>query len=109
MLLIITCSADTTTDMLMPLLKGINVFRFNIDKWDEYRWDFSSKGFNVESSDGNTLTNDNIRCVYLRKAVFIDPIDVPKEGCLENWMRGEIERLWKDLYYDMAAKTKPFW
>lgn len=106
MLLIITCSADTTTDMLMPLLKGINVFRFNIDKWDEYRWDFSSKGFNVESSDGNTLTNDNIRCVYLRKAVFIDPIDVPKEGCLENWMRGEIERLWKDLYYDMAAKNK---
>lgn len=104
MLLIITCTEDVTTDMLMPFLDDISVFRFNIDKWNEYIWNFSSKGFEVISPDGKVLTNNNIKCVYLRKAIFFNAIDIPKEGCLENWVRSEVECLWRDLYYDMAAK-----
>ena len=106
MLLIITCTEDTTTDMLIPFLSGVDVFRFNIDKWNEYIWDFSNKGFKVISPNGKILTNENIKCVYLRKAIFFDLIDVPKEGCLENWLRSEVECLWRDLYCDMVAKDK---
>ena len=40
MLLIITCTEDVTCDMLIPFLDGMNVFRFNIDKWNEYIWGF---------------------------------------------------------------------
>lgn len=106
MLLIITCTADSTTDMLMPFLDGVDVFRFNIDKWNEYIWDFSNKGFKVTSPDKKILTSENIKCVYWRKPIFFDFIDVPKEGCLENWLRSEVECLWKDLYYDLAAKGR---
>lgn len=106
MLLIITCTEDVTCDMLIPFLDGVNVFRFNIDKWNEYIWDFSSRGFKVLSPNGKALTSENIKCVYLRKAMFLNAIDVPKEGCLENWLRSEVECLWRDLYCDMAAKNR---
>ena len=106
MLLIITCTEDTTTDMLMTFLNGINVFRFNIDKWREYTWDFSNSGFKVSSPDGKILTNENIKCAYLRKPIFFDSIDVPKDGCLENWLRSEVEYLWRDLYSYMVTKGK---
>ena len=106
MLLVITCTEDVTTNMLMPFLDGINVFRFNINKWNEYTWDFSDKGFKVLSPDGNLLTSNNIKCVYLRKPLFLEDIDIPKEGCLDNWLRSEVECLWKDVYYDMANRGK---
>ena len=106
MLLVITCTEDVTTNMLMPFLDGVNVFRFNINKWNEYIWDFSDKGFKVLSPDGNLLTSNNIKCVYLRKPLFLEDIDIPKEGCLDNWLRSEVECLWKDVYYDMANRGK---
>lgn len=106
MLLIPTCSEDITTDMLMPYLGGIDVFRFNIDKWNEYAWDFSPAGFEVYSPDGKVLNGSNLKLVYMRKPMFFDLIDVPKNGCLANWCRKEIERLWQDIYYDMAAKGR---
>ena len=106
MLLIITCTEDVTTEMLVPFLDGIEVFRFNIDKWNEYAWDFSDNGFEVLSPDGKRLTQENLKLVYLRKPIFFNTIDVPKTGCLENWCRKEVERLWQDLYYDMASKGK---
>ena len=61
MLLIITCTEDVTSDMLIPFLDGVNVFRFNIDKWNEYIWDFSSRGFKVLSPNGKVLTSENIK------------------------------------------------
>ena len=106
MLLIITCSEDSTTDLLLPFLKGIEVFRFNINKWNEYAWEFSDKGIFVQSIDGKILTDKNLKCVYLRKPIFIDKIDVPANGCLENWSREEVTRLWQDLFYDMAARSR---
>ena len=82
MLLIITCSQDATTDMLLPFLDGIDVFRFDINKWNEYAWDFSSDGFVVQAPDGKQMRESDLKCVYLRKPMFLDSIDVPADGCL---------------------------
>ena len=106
MLLIPTCSEDVTVDMLMPYLDGIDVFRFNINKWNEYGWEFSEKGFFVQAPDGKVLSDKTLKCVYLRKPMFFDSIDVPASGCLENWCREEVNRLWQDIFYDMAAKSR---
>ena len=106
MLLIPTCSEDVTTDMLLPLLGGIDVFRFNIDKWNEYAWEFSNAGIFAQSPDGKILADNKLKCVYMRKPIFFDAIDVPANGCLENWCREEVVRLWQDLFYDMAARSR---
>lgn len=106
MLLIITCSQDVITDMLLPFLDGIDIFRFDINKWNEYAWDFSSDGFVVQAPDGKQMRESDLRCVYLRKPMFLDSIDVPADGCLENWTRAEVERMWRDLYFDMCARGK---
>ena len=106
MLLIPTCSEDVTTDMLLPLLGEIDVFRFNIDKWSEYAWEFSNAGIFAQSPDGKILADNKLKCVYMRKPIFFDAIDVPANGCLENWCREEVVRLWQDLFYDMAARSR---
>lgn len=38
MLLILTCSMDLTTDLVMRHLDDVPVFRLNIDLWREYQW-----------------------------------------------------------------------
>jgi len=106
MLFVPTCSEDATLDLMMPFLGEIDLFRFNIDNWRGYRWDFSQSGFSVESPDGKILTSENAKCVYLRKPIFFDAIDVPKDGSLENWCRAEVERIFQDLYYKMCAEGR---
>lgn len=68
MIFICTCSQDTTTDLLIPHLKDSPIFRFNIDKPEDYTWDFSRRGFeisNVKSS--TTITSRTLSSFYLRK------------------------------------------
>ena len=44
MIFICTCSQDTSTDILLPLLNGTSTFRFDIDKPENFTWDFSKQG-----------------------------------------------------------------
>ena len=84
MLVLFTCSQDVTADWLMPFLKDIEVFRFDIDKWRQYDWDFSS---------------ENAACMYVRKPMFFEMLDIPAGGSFENWCRSEVENLWRDMYH----------
>lgn len=106
MLAIITCSEDVTTDMLLPFLSEIEVFRFDINRWQEYAWDFSPSGFEVESECGQYFNSDILKQIYLRKPIFFSPLNIPAEGSFENWCRCEIERIWRDLYYEYCEKGK---
>lgn len=99
MLVLFTCSQDITSDWLMPFLKDIEVFRFDIDKWRQYDWDFSSNGFAARSPDGKILTSENAACMYVRKPMFFEMLDIPAGGSFENWCRSEVENLWRDMYH----------
>ena len=105
MIFICTCSQDGATDFLSPHLAGVEVFRFNIDKREDYIWDFSRCGFEIKDviSD-NVITSGNISSFYLRKPLYINAIDVPKEGCLENWCREEVDALFEDFYLECASR-----
>ena len=56
MLLIMTCSQDATTDLPLPFLKSIPVFRFNIDLYQNYRWAFNNTGFYIEQNEGTRIS-----------------------------------------------------
>ena len=103
MLLILTCTEDVTTDLLIPHLAGLPVFRFNIDRYEDYDWDFSGSRFSIAHRDGLTVTSETIRALYLRKPLFFERIDVPKDGSLVNWAREEVTEIMQNLYYTMAA------
>ena len=104
MIFICTCSQDTTTDLLLPRLKVASGFRFNINKSEDYAWDFSKLGFEIRNfKDGTAVNSQTMTSFYLRKPMYLELIDVPHEGCLENWRREETNALFEDFYRDCEA------
>ena len=106
MLLIFTNSIDTTTDLLLDRILDIPVFRFNIDLWREYSWSFGPEGFSVEDPSGRICDTASTVLVYQRKAIFLEFIDVPAGGSLDNWCREEVDALWRDLFLEYCARGR---
>ena len=76
-----------------------DVFRFNIDKPDDFTWDFHAIGFRItDIISGKELTEKTLTSFYIRKPMYFDHIDVPKFGCVENWRRKETDELFQDFY-----------
>ena len=99
MIFIATCSKDTTTDIVTGELDASGVFRFNIDKPDDFSWDFHAGGFKIaDKATGQEITDKTFTSFYLRKPLFFDFIDIPKFGCVENWRREETSELFNDFY-----------
>lgn len=99
MIFICTCSQDGASNVLIPHLKDHQVFRFNIDKPEDYTWHFSANGFEmVDLKTKLSINSDTLTSFYLRKPMYLQPIDVPKFGCPENWYRNETIELFKDFY-----------
>ncbi len=106
MLLVLTHSQDHTTDAVLHHLTDLEVFRFNIDLWQEYEWQVNQDTFVIRDPLGRTCTDEQTHAVYLRK-LFFQPaiIDVPAGGSEEAWTRGEVEALWLGLR-DLAMETE---
>lgn len=100
MLLIWTHSLDGTTDLVIDRLKDIPTFRFNVDLWREYRWSVSPRGFQLEDPTGRSCDSHDGVVFYLRKPIYLDGMDVPAGGCLENWCREEVIALWSSIHQD---------
>ena len=104
MILISTCSQDETTDIVMRELDD-DVLRFNIDKHDDFAWDFHRDGFRiVDKVSGKELTDKTLTSFYLRKPMYFHLIDVPKYGCVENWRREETDELFADFYRECQSR-----
>lgn len=105
MIFIPTCSQDTTTDLVIKELNPETVFRFNIDKPDDFSWDFNANGFCIIDKISNKkITERTLTSFYLRKPMYFDSIDIPKYGCVENWRREETEELFKDFYRECQSR-----
>lgn len=99
MIFIPTCSQDTTTDIVMRELDASEVLRLNIDKPDDFVWDFHADGFRIaDKISAKEITEKTLTSFYLRKPLYFEGIDVPKFGCVENWRREETDELFKDFY-----------
>ena len=83
----------------MKELSANDVLRFNIDKPEDFAWDFHRNGFHVtDKTSGREITDKTLTSFYLRKPMYFDFIDVPKYGCVENWRREETTGLFNDSY-----------
>ncbi len=98
MILILTCSFDQTTDLLLPLLGDVPIFRFNIDLWRSYSWVINNSGFRLRDHIGRTCDESEVGAVYLRKLLFNPArIDVPAGGSEEDWCRHELVHVWEGI------------
>lgn len=94
-----TCSQDVTTDLILAKLSGrAESFRFDVDRWREFSWDFGPRGWSCTAPGGERIGDSTMSCFHLRKPMFLDAIHVPAHGSLENWCRREILDLFKNLY-----------
>ena len=99
MIFIPTCSQDTTADIVMKELDARDVLRFDIDRPENFTWDFHRRGFRIaDRSGGKEITETTLTSFYLRKPMYFDLIDVPKYGCAENWLREETDELFGDFF-----------
>ena len=106
MIFICTCSQDATTDLLLPFLGGAQTFRFNIDKPEDYTWDFSRRGFEIVNvKSAASIASSTLSSFYLRKPMYFEDVDVPAGGCLENWRRKETEELFTDFYRECESRN----
>lgn len=105
MIFISTCSQDTTTDIVMKELDTQGVLRFNIDKPEDFTWDFHPNGFRiVDKASDKEITERTFTSFYLRKPMYFDLIDVPKFGCVENWRREETDELFTDFFRECQSR-----
>lgn len=107
MIFICTCSQDTTTDLLLPFLGNLPTFRFNIDKPEDYIWMFCRHGFEIKNMRSQSVINSQtLSSFYLRKPIYFEGLDVPKEGSLADWCRKETDELFKDLYREYESRNQ---
>ena len=105
MIFISTCSQDTTTDIVIRELNARDVLRFNIDKPEDFAWDFHRAGFRIaDKANGKEITDKSITSFYLRKPMYFDLIDVPSFGCAENWRREETDELFNDFFRECQSR-----
>lgn len=105
MIFISTCSQDITTDLLEKELNANEVFRFNIDKPEDYAWDFCQYGFKIaDNVAGKEINEKSITSFYLRKPMYFELIDVPRFGSLESWRREETEELFSDFFRECQSR-----
>lgn len=105
MIFISTCSQDTTTDIVMKEFGSDDILRFNIDKPNDFTWDFHRSGFQIaDKANGREITDKTLTSFYLRKPMYFDLIDIPKYGCVENWRREETDELFNDFFRECQSR-----
>ena len=105
MIFISTCSQDETTDIVMKEFGANDVLRFNIDKPEDFSWDFHRNGFRIaDNVSGKEMTEKSLTSFYLRKPMYFDMIDIPKFGCIENWRREETDELFNDFFRECQSR-----
>lgn len=105
MIFISTCSQDSTSEIVMRELHADDVLRFNIDKPEDFTWDFHRDGFRiVDKTNGKEITDKSLTSFYLRKPMYFNTIDVPSFGCVENWRREETDELFNDFFRECQCR-----
>ncbi|MDK1285941.1 hypothetical protein [Pseudoalteromonas umbrosa] len=70
-ILIVTSSYDKTVDYLQGKFPEVNFFRFNVDKFSDYKICASDGGF-IISNKCNSITNSTCASIYYRKPSLED-------------------------------------
>ena len=89
----------------MKELGAGDVLRFNIDKPEDFSWDFRRSGFHItDKVSGKKISEKTLSSFYLRKPIYFDRIDILKFGCVENWRREETDELFNDFFRECQSR-----
>lgn len=103
MLIIFSTSYDTTVDLLIHYLKSVDVFRFNSDRWEDYKIEMSPAGFRIEDPTGRAVCSRDVKKAFWRKPAknkdMFPEVPIPEEKAYcetEVWyvMREMVNILW---------------
>jgi len=64
---IYTNSLDLTVDLLISKIGSENIFRFNLDLWQEYKIKIDHSQFSIENPAGRCITSSDIAKFYWRR------------------------------------------
>ena len=104
MLLILTNSYDSTTDLLINRLPKFGVFRLNCDLIDSYKIEMSRSGFSIEDNVGRCIIDSQVSKFYYRKP-WIDSIDQYSKPDGSDRFRNEELRYLPDFLIKKSSTT----
>jgi len=93
MLLLITGSGDGTSDLLVSELGGKNVFRFNYDLFNEYRFEFTPSYWYISNPSGHSINSDIVTSTFWWKAFNFY---IPSQ---EEFIVEEVKYIFRELYH----------
>ena len=92
MLLLITGSADGTSDLLVSELKD-KVFRFNYDLFKDYTFEFRPDYWKISNPSGHTISSDTVTSAFWWKAFNFYLMDQ------EKLIVEEVKYVFRELYH----------
>lgn len=105
MILILTNSLDTTTDLLIQSIGSQNVFRFNLDLYKQYNFCVDSQTFKISDPIGRTITEQTTTKLYIRKPTHNTELE-GDGGSNEHYAREQLTYILQEIYNIMLEKNK---
>jgi hypothetical protein len=103
MILLLSHSKDPSIEHISSRLKDLQLFRFDIDSWSDYRWDIGPDEFTLMDRDGKTCSHQDICAVYL-KGIQPDQVRMLDEVSPDGEIRQQVLEIWLGLR-DWAHET----
>lgn len=93
MLLLITGSADGTSDLLVSKLGSEKVFRFNYDLFKDYKLEFRPNYWKISNPTGHSISSETVTSAFWWKAFNFFLLDQ------ENLIIEEVKYIFREIYH----------
>jgi hypothetical protein len=105
MLLILTNSYDATTDLLIPRLSQVPVFRLNTDLFSEYEFSISDSGWVFRDCLGREASSCNVAAAYWRKP-YAEPFGLRCNASDYEYCHSELKYAFDAVVADLFLRKR---
>lgn len=96
--LILTDSYDATTDLLIHYIGNDYIFRLNIDKWNETKFQLSNKSIKL------SVLNNEIHDKEISKVLWRKPLNYELE--IDNYISSELKYIFREIFNYFSYQNK---
>jgi len=87
MILILTNSLDSTTDVLIERIGSDKIFRFNLDLYKHYNCCIDNNSFTISDPTGRSISQETTTKLYIRKPTHNTELSEGTGGSSEHYAR----------------------
>lgn len=102
MLLLVTRKHSGTADMLMHIFaeRGVSAFRFNVDLFDKYKFQWNTTGFCIEDPVGRFCESGTVEIMVFYKGLFAidEPCEIDQGHEEPKWVKSWLDTLYHSLW-----------